>query len=65
MKNCSISFAEDARKDVPIMSEGVEACSKKGIHAVNVKQLILENVVIEGAVGEPLELTGVEELKQS
>ena len=43
----------------------MEACSKKGIHAVNVKQLILENVVIEGAVGEPLELTGVEELKQS
>lgn len=65
MKNCSISFAKDAKKDVPIMSAGVEACSKKGIHAVNVKQLILENVVIEGALGEPLELEGVEELKQS
>lgn len=62
MKNCFISFAEDAKKDVPIMSDGVEPCSKKGIHAVNVKRLILENVVIEGVVGEALELTGVEEL---
>lgn len=64
MRNCSISFAEDAKTDVPIMSAGVEACSKKGIHAVNVKQLILDNVVIEGAVGELLELQGVEELEQ-
>ena len=47
------------------MSAGVEACSKKGIHAVNVKQLILDNVVIEGAVGELLELQGVDELEQN
>lgn len=65
MRNCSISFADDAKTDVPIMSEGVEACSKKGIHAVNVKQLILDNVVIEGAVGELLELQGVDELEQN
>ena len=65
MRNCSISFADDAKTDVPIMSAGVEACSKKGIHAVNVKQLILDNVVIEGAVGELLELQGVDELEQN
>ncbi|MCM1173681.1 MAG: glycoside hydrolase family 28 protein [Blautia sp.] len=64
MRNCSISFAEEAKTDVPIMSDGVDPCSKKGIHAVNVKKLILDNVTIEGAEGELLELQGVEELEQ-
>lgn len=64
MRNCSISFAGEARSDVPIMSDGVVACSKKGLHAVNVKQLILENVSIEGNVGEALELEGVESVEQ-
>ena len=61
MKNCSISFAEDTKCDVPIMSNGVEACSKKGLHAENVEKLILENVTIEGNNGEAVELIGVDE----
>lgn len=61
MRNCSISFAEEAKSDVPIMSEGVAACSKKGIYARNVKTLILENVKVEGNVGETEELMNVEE----
>lgn len=64
MRNCSISFAEDARTDVPIMSGGVDACSRKGLHAANVKQLILDNVTIKGNVGETLELQGVETVEQ-
>ena len=64
MRNCSISFAKEAKSDVPIMSNGVEACSKKGIHAVNVRQLILDRVVIEGNVGEPIELEGVDQVKK-
>ena len=65
MRNCSISFADEAKTDVPIMSNGVDACSKKGIHATNVKQLILDRVVIEGNVGEPIELDGVDEVLRS
>lgn len=65
MRNCSISFADEAKTDVPIMSNGVDACSKKGIHATNVRQLILDNVVIEGNVGEPIELEGVDEVVRS
>ncbi len=62
MRNCAISFAEDAKEDVPIMTNGVEACSRKGIHAENVEKLILENVAVEGCDGEDVELSGVEEL---
>ncbi len=64
MRNCSISFAEEAKADVPIMSNGVEPCTKRGLHATNVEKLILDNVVIEGVVGETLELQGVDKLEQ-
>lgn len=65
MRNCSISFAKEAKADVPIMSNGVEPCTKRGLHATNVEKLILENVVIEGAIGETLELQGVDKLEQA
>lgn len=64
MRSCSISFAEEAKADVPIMSNGVDACSKKGIHAMNVKQLVLENVEIHGNTGDAVELFDVDELIQ-
>lgn len=65
MRNCSISFAKEAKTDVPIMSSGVNACSRKGLHALNVEHLILDHVVIEGNVGETMELQGVEKLEQA
>ena len=64
MRNCSISFAEEAKADVPIMTNGVEPCTKRGLHATNVEKLILKNVVIEGVEGETLELQGVDNLEQ-
>lgn len=65
MKNCSISFAEDALTNVPIMANGVDECSKKGIHATNVKSLILKNVAIKGNVGDDIEVSGVDKIEQS
>lgn len=65
MRNCSISFADEAKSDVPIMSNGVEACSKKGIYAANVRQLILDRVVIEGHIGETVETNGVDQIERS
>lgn len=59
MKNCTISFAPEARSGIPIMTLGVGECCKKGIHAENVQELILENVAVDGAEGEDLELSGV------
>lgn len=65
MRNISISYAEDAKCDVPAMSEGVEKSSKRGIFARNVAKLTLENVKIEGQTGEAYELIGVDELVQN
>ncbi len=61
LSNVQISFAENAETDRPAMSEGVEACSKKGIFARNVKKLVLKNVSISGYEGEMIEKTGVDE----
>ena len=60
MRNVDISFAKDAKTDVPIMSNGVEKCSRKGIYAHNVKKLVLDNVKVTGAAGEPVELSDVD-----
>lgn len=64
MRNITISYAENAKCDVPAMSEGVEKSSKRGLFARNVAKLTLENVKIEGQVGEAYELIGVDELNQ-
>lgn len=62
MKNVRVSFAKDAKCDVPIMSNGVDACSKKGLYARNVNKLVLENVQIEDYIGEEMELHEVDEV---
>lgn len=64
MKNVEISFAKEAKTGVPIMSNGVEPCSKKGIYAHNVKKLILDHVQVTGAAGEPVEAVDVDEMIQ-
>jgi polygalacturonase len=62
MKNINISYAEDAKCDVPAMSEGVEKSSKRGLFARNVAKMTLENVNITGQTGEAYELEGVDEI---
>jgi hypothetical protein len=62
MKNINISYAENAKCDVPAMSEGVEKSSRRGLFARNVTKLTLDNVNIEGQSGEAYELEGVDEL---
>ena len=64
MKNISVTYTEEPKCDVPSMSSGVEACSLKGIYANNVKRLILENVSIQGQVGEAITVSGVDELTE-
>jgi polygalacturonase len=62
MKNVNVSYAANPKCDVPAMSEGVEACSRKGIFASNVKRLVLQNVNIAGQDGEKIILQGVDEV---
>ncbi len=65
MKNIRVSYAKDPKCDVPAMSAGVEACSLKGIYASNVKRLLLENVEVTGAAGDPIIAVGVDEMQQN
>lgn len=62
MKDIFVSYADDAKCDVPAMSEGVDKSSKRGLYAGNVTRLTLDNVHIEGQVGEAYELEGIDEL---
>lgn len=49
MRNVYVNFAEEPTADVPAMMCGIEPCTKMGIFAENVEELILDNVVVEGA----------------
>lgn len=62
LRNVSVSYAEDAKCDVPAMSEGVEKSSKRGIFARNIAKLVMENVRVIGQTGEAAELIGVDEV---
>ena len=64
MKNVEISFAKEAEMGVPIMSNGVEPCSKKGIYVHNVEKLVLDHVQVTGADGAPVEAVDVDEMIQ-
>ena len=64
LRRVTVSFAEEAKCDVPAMSAGVEKCSKRGLFARNVKKLVLEGVKISGQQGEPMELIGVDTVEE-
>ncbi len=64
MKNIKLTFAEDAKCSVPAMSDGVEACSKVGIVAKNIKKVVLENVDISGNVGDDVILSELDEFER-
>jgi polygalacturonase len=64
MRNVDISFAAEAKTDVPAMSEGIEKCSKKGIFARNVKRLELKNVSITGCEGDRIIAVDVDEIEE-
>ncbi len=64
MRNVSISYADNPKCDVPAMTEGVEKSSKRGLFARNVGKMYMENVTIQGQIGEAIELIGVDELEE-
>lgn len=48
MSNVYVNFADEPTADVPAMMCGIEPCTKMGIFAENVTELVLDNVVVEG-----------------
>ncbi|MBQ9197642.1 MAG: glycoside hydrolase family 28 protein [Clostridia bacterium] len=56
IRDCAFSFAADAKPMVPAMAAGVEACSRRGVIARFVQQIVLEGVRTEGIAGDWLDV---------
>lgn len=64
MRNISVSYASNPKKDVPAMMNGIEPCSKLGIYANNIEKVLIENVTVQGQEGEAITLIHVDEVVQ-
>ena len=53
-KNVTFSYKEDASVGIPCMMEHPYEMKKRGIHCLNVSKLTLDNVKIEGCIGEKI-----------
>ena len=62
MSNIYVNFALDAKTDCPILSEGVEKSSKRGMFIKNVKKLTLHQVVVEGQEEQAIVLEDIDEI---
>ena len=62
MRNIKVGYADNPKCDVPAMSNGVDACTRKGIFARNIKKIVLDNVSIEGQDGDAVVLEDVDEI---
>ena len=61
-ENVHIDFAENPTPEYPAMMADVEPCTRKGIYINNAKKVVLKNVTVEGAEGEPIEIENADEV---
>lgn len=59
-----VYFAENAVSGLPAMMDGISPCSRRGIFAENIKNLILHDVSINGQEGEAFELKHIDKLEK-
>lgn len=62
MKNVKVTYSANPTEGVPAMSNGVDACTRKGIFARNINRLVLDNVSIDGQDGDKITIIGVDEV---
>lgn len=62
MENVHIEYAENAKSGVAAMMLGCSEASRRGIVAANVKRLVLDNVKVEGAEGDAIEVVNVDNI---
>ena len=62
MEEILVNYASNAKRDVPAMSQGVEACCKKGIYARNIRKMVFCQIGISGQDGDDMELYDVDEI---
>lgn len=46
------------------MAEGIDPCSRAGLHITNAKSVVLENVRVSGCEGEEIVAENVDEIKR-
>lgn len=61
LRHCRFDFDPEAAPMVPAMALGVEECCRRGMIAKYLRRLTLQDVVLAGIEGEPLETADVEE----
>lgn len=64
MEDVRVSYAQEAKADIPAMLEGAEPVSRMGIFAANIDTLALKNVMVEGQEGEKIITQHIEHLIQ-
>ena len=62
MENIHVSYAENPKKDIPAMLEGIEPMARQGIIAKNITELIIRNVRIDGPERAPVSTEGVDRM---
>lgn len=64
MEHIHVTYAKEAKTDVPAMMDGLEPCSRMGVFAKNIENLTLRDVTVEGQDGEAYLLAGIDRLEQ-
>lgn len=63
-ENVDVTYAKEAKSGVAAMMIGCDEASRKGIFAMNVEELVLKNVNIEGCEGEPIMAENVDKISK-
>ena len=62
MEHVHITYDENPTAGVPAMLDGIDPCTKMGIFADNIEELVLRDVNIEGQDGEAFTLRNIDKL---
>ena len=62
MERVRVTYAKDAKEDVPAMMDGLGPVSRMGIYANNIHTLVLEDVVIQGQDGDAIVVENIDNL---
>ena len=62
MEHVHITYDENPQPGAPAMLDGIEPCTKVGIFADNIEELIMHDVKVEGQEGEAFILRNIENM---
>jgi polygalacturonase len=65
LKNINFEYSAHAKTDVPAMMCDIEPCSKLGLFAANIKELVMDKVTIFGQEGERYLFHGIDHIIRS